>query len=83
MDLTRRTFRYPLSYLLYSAGFDGLPEPTKAYVRGRLYDLLTGKATNPAGAKSFAHLSADDCRAIDDILVDTKPDLPAYWRATR
>ena len=88
LDLNRRTFKYPLSYLIYSAGFDGLPEPTKAYVYGRLYDVLTGKAldgpaADEASRKAFAHLSADDRRAIYEILVDTKPDLPAYWREAR
>ncbi|MDB5295707.1 MAG: hypothetical protein JWO31_1690 [Phycisphaerales bacterium] len=76
-DLATRTFRYPLSYLIYSAGFDGLHDLTKAYVYGRLYDVLTGKATDEA----FARLSADDRRAIFEILADTKADLPAYWRA--
>jgi hypothetical protein len=75
-DLTKRLFRYPLSYLIYSKGFDGLPEPTRAYVYRRLHDALTGKATD----KAFAHLSPDDRRAIFEILRETKADLPAYWR---
>lgn len=75
-DLTRRTFKYPLSYLIYSAGFDGLPEQTKAYVYRRLHDVLTGKV----GDKAFAHLSAADRRAILEIVRETKPGLPGYWR---
>jgi hypothetical protein len=76
LDLHRRLFKYPLSYLIYSAGFDGLPEPTKAYVYRRLFDVLSGRVTD----KAFAHLSAEGRRAIFEILRDTKPDLPAYWR---
>ena len=93
LDLTTRTFKYPLSYLIYSPGFNGLPEPTKAYVYGRLYDVLTGKAGDGPAAggpaaeaesrKAFAHLTPDVRRAIFEILVDTKPDLPAYWRERR
>jgi hypothetical protein len=75
-DLTKRTFKYPLSYLIYSKGFDGLPEPTKAYVYRRLYEVLTGNVTD----KALAHLSADDRRAILQILRETKPGLPDYWR---
>lgn len=74
-DLTKRLFRYPLSYLIYSAGFDGLPEPTKAYVYRRLFDVLTGKETD----KAFVHLSAGDRRAILEILRETKAGLPDYW----
>jgi hypothetical protein len=83
LDLTRRTFKHPLSYLIYSPGFDGLPEQTKAYIYRRLYDVLTGKATDADSQKAFAHLSADERRAIYEILIDTKPDLPAYWRDGR
>jgi hypothetical protein len=31
LDLKRRFLRYPLSYLIYSAAFDALPDPAKAY----------------------------------------------------
>jgi hypothetical protein len=77
LDLEKRLFKYPCSYLIYSPSFDGLPGPVKEYVLRRLWDVLTGKETG----KDFSHLSAGDRQAIREILVDTKPNLPAYWRA--
>lgn len=75
-DLTKRMFKYPCSYLIYSAAFDGLPAEVKEYVYRRLWEVLTDKDTS----KDFAHLSAADRKAIHAILVATKPGLPAYWR---
>ena len=37
LDLTRRLFRYPCSYLIDTAAFDGLPGPVKEYVLRRLW----------------------------------------------
>jgi hypothetical protein len=75
-DLKGRLFRYPCSYLIYSAEFDALPGPVKDYVLRRVWDLLSGKDTGP----DFAHLSAADRGAVLEILRDTKANLPAYWR---
>jgi hypothetical protein len=69
-DLKTRLFRYPLSYLIYSKTFDGLPQPVKTYFYGRLKEVLTGADKSPA----FAHLSAGDRKAILEILTETKPD---------
>src|SRR5262249_45902651 len=76
-DLEHRLFKYPCSYLIYSAGFDALPGEVKEYVLARLWDVGTGKETG----KEFQHLSPEDRQAIREILVATKPDLPDYWRA--
>ena len=38
--------------------------------------MLTGKDTG----KDYAHLSAADRQAIKEILIATKPGLPAYWK---
>jgi hypothetical protein len=69
-DLTRRLFRYPLSYVIYSAAFDALPVDAKKMFYGRLNDVLRGadKSTD------FAALSAGDRSAILEILRATKPD---------
>lgn len=75
-DLKTRLFKYPLSYAIYSKPFDGLPAEAKERVYRRLWEVLTGQDTS----KEFAHLSADDRRAVIEILRDTRPDLPAYWR---
>ncbi len=76
LDLQRRLFTYPCSYLIYSAAFDGLPDPVKEQVLQRLWEVLRGQDT---GA-DFAHLSAADRQAILEILVATKPNLPPYWK---
>ncbi len=76
LDLKALLFRYPCSYLIYSEAFDALPLPARDYVLQRLWNVLSGK---DAG-KEFAHLSADDRRAILEILRDTKKNLPDYWK---
>ncbi len=68
-DLGRRMFRYPCSYLIYSESFDALPDAMLDYVETRLALVLTGKETSA----EFAHLSAEDRKAILEILVETKP----------
>src|SRR5262249_19017648 len=79
LDLKQRLFVYPCSYLIYSAAFDGLPEPVKDCVWRRVWDVLTEKDTSQA----FAHLSSAHRQAIREILLATKPNLPDYWRSGR
>jgi len=75
-DLHKRLFRYPLSYMIYSEAFDGMPGIAKDWVYQRLYDVLSGKDSS----QQFARLSAEDRAAVLDILQDTKPSLPRYWK---
>jgi hypothetical protein len=75
-DLQKRMFRYPLSYMIYSAAFDALPGIIRERVYQRLYEVLSGSGQN----KKFARLSDEDRRSILQILRDTKPSLPGYWR---
>lgn len=75
-DLERRLFKYPCSYLVYSRAFDGLPEPVKTYVYGRMNDVLTGRDYT----RDFDHLRADHRQAIREILLATKPELAKVWR---
>jgi len=72
LDLDRRLMRYPCSYMVYSPAFDGLPRATKDAVYSRMLDILAGHDNRP----KYARLSADDRRAVLDILHDTKPDFP-------
>jgi hypothetical protein len=76
-DLKHRLFRYPCSYLIYSAQFDALPEPVQEYIYRRLWKVLTGRDDS----KQFSHLSDADRNAIYGILFDTKKGLPAYWKS--
>lgn len=75
-DLRTRLFRYPLSYMVYSPAFEGLPEAVRGRIYGRLHEVLTGKDRSP----EYEHLSEEDRRAIFEILRDTKPHLPPSWR---
>lgn len=75
-DLSTRIFRYPCSYLIYSEAFDALPEPSKGYVYQRLLQVLSGADQDP----DFQSLSAQDRRAILEILLETKPGLPQQWQ---
>jgi hypothetical protein len=74
-DLSTRIFRYPCSYLIYSDAFDALPEPAKGYVYHRLLEILSGQDKS----QDFAKLSGEDRRAVLEILLATKPQLPKEW----
>jgi hypothetical protein len=75
-DLHKRLFRFPLSYMIYSEAFDSLPDLAKQRIYRRLYDVLSGTDRS----KPFDSVTAEDRQAILEILRDTKPDLPAYWK---
>jgi len=82
-DLKTRLFRYPLSYMIYSAAFDNMPDLVRERAYRLLYDILSGKDTRESIADlSLANLSAQDRRSILEILRATKPNLPAYWAAS-
>jgi hypothetical protein len=79
LDLTRRMFRYPCSFLIYSEAFDALPAVARDRFYRRLWEVLTSVDQTPL----YARLTADDRKSIYEILLDTKGDLPEYWRAPR
>jgi hypothetical protein len=70
LDLGTRVFRYPLSFLIYSDGFDALPLCAREHVYAQLAQIL--RAPNPAAP--YSSRSAQDRQAAFDILVATKPD---------
>jgi hypothetical protein len=75
LDLTRRLLKYPCSYLIYSEPFNGMPDVAKAAVYQRMWEVLSGRDTDPR----YATLSETDRTAVIEILRATKPDLPDYW----
>ena len=75
-DLEKRMFRYPLSYMIYSEAFDGLPEPVRARIYARIYDVLSGKDQSA----KFAKLTEEDRSNVLEIVRETKQGLPEYWR---
>ena len=66
-DLKTRLFRFPLSYMIYSAAFDGMAPAVRDRVYRRLYERLSADSSSTG-------------KAILEIVRATKPDLPAYWR---
>jgi hypothetical protein len=77
LDLETRLFRYPCSYLIYSRAFDSLPDEVKELVYRRLWETLGNQGTG----KDDPRLTTEDRRAIVEILRETKPGLPDYWKA--
>jgi len=75
-DLQKRLFKYPLSYMVYSAAFDAMPQAALERVYRRLFDVLNGADKSAR----FAKLSEEDRGNILAILRDTKPNLPSYWK---
>jgi len=76
LDLKTRLLRYPCSPLIYSEAFDALPAPAKDRIYRRLWEILSGKDDS----KTYARLSQADRGNILEILRDTKPGLPDYWK---
>lgn len=77
LDLRTRLFKYPCSFLILNPAFDALPAPMRGSILTRLHAILTGADPDP----QFAKIAAADRRAILEILRETKPNLPAVWRA--
>jgi hypothetical protein len=74
LDLTTRVFRYPLSYMIYSVGFAGLPNYAHEYVYHRLADILSGRDQSA----TYSHMSAADRATALQILTQTKPEFAAF-----
>ena len=75
-DLKDRLFRYPLSYMIYSAAFEGLPDDAREKTYRRLYAVLKGDVS---GAK-YEQIPPQRRREILEILVATKPNLPEFFK---
>ena len=67
------------SYLIYSRQFDNLPSLMQEHLYQRLYQILNGEDTSP----DFQNIAAGTKRAILEILLQTKPGLPDYWKEPR
>jgi hypothetical protein len=75
LDLTRRTMKYPCSYMIYSEAFDSLPAAAKAVIYARMWQILSGQEDG----EKYKRLTAADRKAVLEILRETKKDLPAYF----
>ncbi len=68
LSLQGRLLRYPCSYMIYSQAFDALPTEAKGAFYRNLWEKLGDK-------------SGPDGQAILEILRETKPGLPGYFRS--
>jgi hypothetical protein len=75
-DLSQRIMRFPCSYMIYSDAFEALPAPARDAVYRRMWRILSGEEQEGR----YDRLSAADRRAVLEILRDTKPNLPDYFR---
>ena len=73
-DLRTRTFRYPLSYLIYAEAFDALPRIARDYIYRRFAEILGDER----GDAAVARLRPEERAVILDILRATKPDFAAF-----
>jgi hypothetical protein len=74
-DLEHRLMRYPCSYMIYSAAFDGLPADAKAAIYKRMWLILSGQEHDAR----YAKLTPADRGAVVEILRDTKPESRTYF----
>jgi len=72
LELVNRLLKYPCSYMIYSDAFAALPSGVKADVYRRMIEILS----NDRAYADYARVTADDRRAVIDILRATKPDFP-------
>ncbi len=76
LDLKTRLFKYRLSPWIYSEAFDALPEP----IHERFYQNLWLILTTENSEEPYNHFDKGEKKAILEILLETKKDLPGYWR---
>jgi hypothetical protein len=74
LDLQTRLFRYPLSYLVYTSAFAGLPDYARDYVFGKFAAVLQGRDHSPP----YAFMTDADRRDTLQILTATQPAFAQY-----
>ena len=74
LDLNKRLFRYPLSYLIYAKSFATMPAYAKDYVYRRVAAYLGGEELF-AGKSQY---SLEDRQAALEILTATQPEFRPY-----
>ena len=74
LDLQTMLFRWPVSYFIYSAAFDSLPQLAREYLYDRLIQVLQGRDAK----LTLDRFSSADRNATLDLLQATKPEFAAY-----
>ena len=75
IGLDGRLFRYPCSYMIYTAAFDALPDVALDAIYRRMWAVLSGEVTE----SPYDRLTLADRQAIVEILRETKPGLRDYF----
>ena len=75
ISLDGRLFRYPCSYMIYTAAFEALPETALDAIYRRMWAVLSGEVAE----SPYDRLALADRQVIVEILRDTKPGLPDYF----
>ncbi len=79
LNLQTRLAQYPCSFMIHTEAFDALPAPVLERIYRRMWAILSGEDRDPP----WDRISKRQREAVLEILVDTKPGLPACWRASR
>jgi hypothetical protein len=77
LDLKKRLFKYPCSFLIHSEAFRRLPDPLKQKIYRRMAAVLSGVDDS----EPFRRWSVEDRVAVREILTETLEDLPADWKS--
>mgnify|MGYP006995471386 CR=1 FL=1 len=75
-DLKTRLFKYRASYMLYTESWQQLPKILKERVYYKMAEGLRDQNPSP----DYAHIPAEEKKAIRIILKETLPGLPSWWR---
>jgi hypothetical protein len=67
LDLKTRLQKYPLSYMIYSPEFQGMPDAPKNLVMGKIERVLSSEISD----QKYAHLTPEIRAAIREIVRDT------------
>jgi hypothetical protein len=76
-QLLTRVFKHSCSYMIYSKSFEALPVQVKTEFYAQLGKVLDGSDTS----EDFAHLTPSERANIREILMETKPEAAAAWKA--
>jgi hypothetical protein len=81
LDLQKHLLRYPCSYMIYGKAFDSMPEQARSAIYQRMWQVLSGQTfSDKEKGSRYARLSLADRKAIVEILRETKPGLPSYFK---
>ena len=73
-ELKRRLFEYRCSYMIYSKIFDYLSPELKTSIYRRLFEVLQAEEL----PEKYAHLRPNERLAIQEILLETKPEISEF-----